>query len=299
MASRTPRNQDIALLLNSIANLLEIQNANPFKVRAYRLGAKTVLMQDEPVAKMVFSGDGRALKAMPGIGESLAAVVEEYVKTGKSQLLNRLKGAISAEEVMEQVPGIGKGLAERIVRDLHVRNLEDLELAAHDGRLAQIEGFGKRRVASVRASLAGILSGFALRRVHRWSLQEKEDSPDQPSVAQLLEVDMEYRKKAANNELKKIAPKRFNPGKVAWLPVLHTEKEDWSFTALYSNTAKAHELDKTHDWVIVFFEKNGLEGQATIVTETNGSLAGKRVVRGRENECMKLPDDAAIAAIYH
>ena len=58
MASRTPRNQDIALLLNSIANLLEIQNANPFKVRAYRLGAKTVLMQDEPVAKMVFSGDG-------------------------------------------------------------------------------------------------------------------------------------------------------------------------------------------------------------------------------------------------
>ncbi len=299
MASRTPRNQDIALLLNSIANLLEIQNANPFKVRAYRLGAKTVLMQDEPVAKMVFSGDGRALKAMPGIGESLAAVVEEYVKTGKSQLLNRLKGAISAEEVMEQVPGIGKGLAERIVRDLHVRNLEDLELAAHDGRLAQIEGFGKRRVASVRASLAGILSGFALRRVRRWSLQEKEDSPDQPSVAQLLEVDMEYRKKAANNELKKIAPKRFNPNKVAWLPVLHTEKEDWSFTALYSNTAKAHELDKTHDWVIVFFEKNGLEGQATIVTETNGSLAGKRVVRGRENECMKLPDDAAIAAIYH
>lgn len=83
----------------------------------------------------------------------------------------------------------------------------------------------------------------------------------------------------------KIAPKRFNPEGKAWLPILHTSRDGWSFTVLYSNTARAHELDKTHDWVVIYYERDGREDQATVVTASHGTLEGKRIVRSREAEC--------------
>lgn len=68
---------------------------------------------------------------------------------------------------------------------------------------------------------------------------------------------------------------------------MHVERDGWSFTALYSNTARAHDLGKTHDWVVLYYDQDGEEGQATVVTETHGPLGGKRVVRGREAECRR------------
>lgn len=283
---KTPTNQEIARVMDDIAGLLEIQHANPFKVKAYRTGAKYVRERAQPVADLVKSGDGEALQALPGIGESLAALIEEYVKTGKSKLLRRLKGKTAPEDLFEHVPGIGPELAERIVKQLDIKTLEELEQAAHDGRLAKVEGFGRRRVEAIQMGLAGLLSGFARRRLQqRVATKEIKHTDTLPSIAQLLEVDAEYRQKAATGKLKMITPKRFNPRNEAWLPVLHTEHGDWEFTALFSNTARAHELGKTHDWVVVFFENKGHEGQSTIVTETSGPLAGKRVIRGREPEC--------------
>jgi hypothetical protein len=102
----------------------------------------------------------------------------------------------------------------------------------------------------------------------------------------VLDVDREYRVKAAAAKLPTIAPKRFNPQAKAWLPILHTRRGPWHFTALYSNTARAHELGKTHDWVVVYFyDGDHQERQCTVVTETRGPAAGARVVRGREAEC--------------
>jgi hypothetical protein len=66
---------------------------------------------------------------------------------------------------------------------------------------------------------------------------------------------------------------------------MHVEREGWDLTVIYSNTARAHALDKTHDWVVIYYDREGVEGQATVVTETSGRLKGKRVVRGREAEC--------------
>ena len=97
-------------------------------------------------------------------------------------------------------------------------------------------------------------------------------------------MDAEYRRRAESDDLKKIAPRRFNPEGKAWLPILHTEHGDWSFTALFSNTAKAHELDKTHDWVVIYYDREGTEDQCTVITMHGGPLDGKRVVRGREEE---------------
>jgi len=112
---------------------------------------------------------------------------------------------------------------------------------------------------------------------------------DEPDVMTLLAVDREYREQAARGALRKIAPKRFNPDKAAWLPVLHTIHGPWHFTALYSNTARAHELRRTGDWVVVYFYHDGkAEGRRTVVTETQGPLRGRRVVRGREAECRGL-----------
>ena len=283
---KTPSNDEIARVMDDIARLLEIQHANPFKVKAYRTGAQSLRQRAQPVADLVKSDDGEALQTLPGIGESLAAIIEEYVKTGKSKLLRRLKGSVTPEDVFEQVPGIGKELAERIVKELDIKTLEELEQAAYDGRLAKVEGFGRRRVEAIQMSLAGMLSGFSRRRLQGIvSKEDKHKEEVHPSVEQLLEVDAEYRRKATAGKLKMITPKRFNPRNEAWLPVLHTEHDNWTFTALYSNTARAHELGKTHDWVVIFFENKGHEGQCTVVTETSGPISGKRVVRGREPEC--------------
>jgi hypothetical protein len=116
-------------------------------------------------------------------------------------------------------------------------------------------------------------------------------------VAVLLDVDREYREAAAAGRLSRIAPRRFNPSGQAWLPVLHTERDHWQITALFSNTGRAHELGKTRDWVVIYFHTDTqAEGQRTVVTETHGALAGRRVVRGREEECRPASASAGSSA---
>ena len=67
--------------------------------------------------------------------------------------------------------------------------------------------------------------------------------------------------------------------------MLHTARGDRHFTALFSNTARAHQLGRTHDWVVIYADGEDREHRFTVVTEGGGELAGRRVVRGREAEC--------------
>ena len=90
---------------------------------------------------------------------------------------------------------------------------------------------------------------------------------------------------AAAGNLKKIALRRFNPEDRARLPVMKTSRRGWSFTVLFSNTSRAHELGKTRDWVVIYYRRDGREDQCTVVTEQRGALRGRRVVRRREQEC--------------
>jgi DNA polymerase (family 10) len=280
MTEDQPTNQEIADVLNRIADLLEAQDANPHRVRAYRSGAE-----------IVNSGDGEALQALPDIGQGLARVIVRYVHTGRSGVLEQLQGEVTPESVFSQVPGIGPELAEHIADELEISTLEELEQAAHDGRLAKVEGFGAKRVESVQVSLAGMLSRAAQRRARQRAGSEQQPK-ERPDVATLLDVGDEYRRKAEAGDLPKIAPKRFNPEGKAWLPILHTERNGWDFTVLYSNTSRAHDLQKTHDWVVMYFEKDGRQDQATVVTATHGPLEGRRVVRGREAECERHYEQA-------
>ena len=76
--------------------------------------------------------------------------------------------------------------------------------------------------------------------------------------------------------------------------MLHATRDGWHFSALYSNTARAHELDRVHDWVVIYAEdEQHHERQYTVVTAATGSLAGQRIVRGREDECRAAAAAAA------
>ena len=124
----------------------------------------------------------------------------------------------------------------------------------------------------------------------RGSGRRRSGRPSEPDAALLLEIDRAYRQMADAGELPRIAPRRFNPTGEAWLPIWHTERGSWHFTAIYSNTARAHQLGRVRDWVVIYFQHDhGTESQRTVVTETRGPLTGRRVVRGRETECTDLP----------
>jgi hypothetical protein len=278
-------NDQIADMLEQIADLLEAQDANRFRVQAYRNASGTVRAADDSIGEMAMEEGEGALQELPNVGEGIARVIRSYARTGRSEMLEGLKSEVAPGELFTQVPGIGEELASRIAEELDVSTLEELEQAAHNGRLEEVEGFGPERVRNIRVGLAGMLSTAAQRR--RREVGEAGEEKEQPSVGTLLDVDEAYRRKAEAGELRKIAPKRFNPEGEAWLPILHTEREGWDFTALYSNTARAHDLDKTDDWVVLYYERDGQEDQATVVTETRGPLEGKRVVRGREAECRR------------
>jgi hypothetical protein len=272
-----PANEPIASKLREMADLLEQQQANSYRISAYRRAAQTMEDLARPIEEIVRGTGLVGVIELPGIGRGIGAAIVEMITTGRWAQLERLAGTLAPEQLFRTIPGIGPELATRIHDELHVDSLEQLEDAAHEGRLVHVPGIGQRRAAAIRAALSERLGHRRIR-----SLQQ---SP-LPSVEVLLDVDREYRRKAAAGELRRIAPKRFNPTGEAWLPVLHTERGGWQFTALFSNTQKAHDLHKTNDWVVIYFHTDaGPEAQCTAVTETRGPLAERRVIRCREGEC--------------
>jgi predicted house-cleaning noncanonical NTP pyrophosphatase (MazG superfamily) len=285
-------NEEIADALDRIADLLKAQDANRYRVNAYRRAARVVSDWETSVSEMAVSEGEKKLMELPDIGKGIAAIIREYVHTGRIALLERLEGQISPEDLFTTVPGIGETLAHRIHRALDIESLEGLELVAHDGRLEQVSGIGIRRTKAIRDSVGAILDRSGRRRAHRIHRLEKTRgtteaaaSHEGPAVAAILEVDAEYRRRAAAGLLKTIAPRRFNPEGKSWLPIFHTEKDGWHFTALFSNTARAHELNRVRDWVVMYIEKDSQEKRYTVVTEYHGPLAGRRVIRGLDNEC--------------
>jgi hypothetical protein len=260
--------------------LLTAQGANPFRISAYRRASDAIEALDADVRSVAEVGGHTALEAIPGVGPSIAGAVTEMLVTGRWGFLERLKGAADPEVLFCSVPGIGPSLAHRIQATLQLDSLEALEGAAHDGRLRKVPGFGARRIAMVRSALTQLLARIR---------PPAARIADEPEVRLLLDVDREYREGATSGTLRKISPKRFNPGGDAWLPILHTVRGRWHFTALFSNTALAHQLGRTGDWVVIYFHRDARpEGRRTVVTETQGPACGRRTVRGREPECRKL-----------
>jgi len=274
-----PMNWQIAGRLEEAAHLLHEHDTDPFRVRAYMHAAASVRGWPESLARIYRDGGIEALEELPAVGPSIARAIRELITRGRLPMLDRLRAASDAATVLASVPGIGRELARRLHDELGIATLEDLETAAHDGRLAGIAGFGEKRLTGIRDSLAQRLGRLAPSTV---------STGKAPSVAELLDVDSEYREKAAAGALPQIAPRRFNPAGKAWLPVLHTQRAARRYTALYSNTAHAHRLQKTHDWVVLSCGDGADRQQFTVITAAYGPLRGQRVVAGREHECVAV-----------
>ena len=274
-----PLNEDIAGLLDEAARLFAEQGANRFRVQAYHRAATALRDLNRPISE-VFAEQGLAgLEELPGVGQSIARSIRDVLRHGKLAMLDRLRGKHDPIALLCSVPSIGKAFAWKLHDDLEIETLEELETAAHDGRLEKLDGFGAKRLAAIRDSLAQRLGRV------RQPTVGGPDVEEPPSVAELLDVDDEYRREAAAGALKKIAPRRFNPAGEAWLPVLHTMRGQRHYTALFSNTPHAHRMQKTSDWVVLFHDGTQAEQRCTIITSEFGRLKGLRIVRGREDEC--------------
>jgi hypothetical protein len=267
-------NRQIAQQLLTYAEYLEAREANLYRIRAYRRAAETVLALDRPLADLVAAEGREGLEELSGIGSHLSFTLEELVRTGEFRVLNTEGSNIDAERLLRSLPGVGPRLARQISEQLGITTLEELERAAHDGRLSRL-GVGPKRLRGIREALAGRFGRY------RFAVPVREE----PDVAELLAVDQAYRQRAESMSLPTIAPRRFNPTQEPWLPIFRARRGRWRYRALFSNTALAHRLGRTHDWVVIYFDDGTSSGQRTVVTENRGDLRGRRVVRGREQEC--------------
>src|SRR5271166_1466470 len=198
-----------------MVDILELQNEDGFRVAAYRRAARTLMELDRPVDEIVRSRGREGLMELPGIGRGIGAAIVEIVQTGSWSQLDRLCGTLEPEKLFRTIPGIGAALAAEIHDELHIDTLEQLEQAAHDGRLERLHGVGTRRAFAIKGALSERL-GHRRFKEHR--------SATSPPIGLLLDVDREYLTKATAGSLRKIAPRRFNPQGEAWLPVLHTRR---------------------------------------------------------------------------
>ena len=136
-------NNDIAAVFEEIADLLEIEQANPFRIRAYRNAARTIQGLGEEVRDLIQKGYD--LEQLPGIGEALAEKIAEIVRTGKCQALEKLRqeGGKGLVELLH-IPGIGPKRVTILYHELDVQTPQQLLRAIKDGRLRQLRGFGEK-----------------------------------------------------------------------------------------------------------------------------------------------------------
>ncbi len=136
-------NADITAIFTEIADLLEIQGANPFRIRAYRNAAR--ILGDLPQEARVLVEKGDNLTRLPGIGADLAAKIGEIVTTEHCSLLERLRRELPpAVTELLKIPGLGPKRVKALYHDLDVQTVEQLQRAAQDGRIRALHGFGAK-----------------------------------------------------------------------------------------------------------------------------------------------------------
>jgi DNA polymerase (family 10) len=162
-------NVEIAAVLKEVADLLEIQDANPFRVRAYRNAVRTVQTQAIPLRKLV--ADGADLTELPAIGKEMARHIEELVQTGQATVLQELTEQVPASLVqLMRLPGLGPKKARKLWDELGIETIEELEKMARAGLIATLPGFGQKTEQT-------ILEGIERyrRRVGRFGLLEVDE----------------------------------------------------------------------------------------------------------------------------
>lgn len=174
-------NREIANLFLRLADLLEVEGANPFRVRAYRNAARTVGDDTQSMSDLLDKEED--LSKLPGIGKDIAKKIETIVQTGKLPILEEVEGRTPAalSELMK-IEGLGPKRVKSLHDQLSVNTLEDLERAARSGKIRELEGFGKKT------------EGQILQRLEHFNAQEKRSKliDAEATVGPLIEYLREY-----------------------------------------------------------------------------------------------------------
>ena len=145
-------NATIAAIFDEIADLLDIQGANPFRIRAYRNAARTTGGLAHDIKSI--AADAGKLKELPGIGDDLAAKIQEIVATGKCEFLERLRKQVPpAVAELLRIPGLGPKRVRMLYQELEVQTLDQLLRAARDGRVRELPGFGAKTAQNLREGI--------------------------------------------------------------------------------------------------------------------------------------------------
>jgi len=146
------QNSEIADIFYEIADLLEIEGANQFRVRAYRDAARTIEGYPRRINEMI--GDDEPLDEIPGIGEDLANKIEEIVKTGNLVFYEKLL-ARTPQSLLKllDISGLGPKRVQQLYQELEITNLEKLRAAIEDGDVVELDGFGPKTVDNISEAL--------------------------------------------------------------------------------------------------------------------------------------------------
>ncbi len=135
-------NSSIADSFDLIADLLDFQSANPFRVRAYRNGARTIRDYPESLSALAAEGKEELMK-IQGIGADLAAKIVTLVETGELPFLNELKAQIPPSlPALLRIPGVGPKKAALLFKELGIKSLDELKAACAEGKVQKLKGFG-------------------------------------------------------------------------------------------------------------------------------------------------------------
>ena len=145
-------NLDIARVLETLADLLEIQGANPFRIRAYRNAINTIESLSRPIAAMAEAGED--LTELPAIGDNVAAHIVELLETGHINRLDEVTAEIPITLVeLVRLDGVGPKKAKKLFDELDVKTVEELEVQLDAGTVEELAGFGKKSVEKIRRSI--------------------------------------------------------------------------------------------------------------------------------------------------
>ena len=145
-------NLAVAAIFNKIADLLEIEGANAFRIRAYRNAARIVSRLSRDVSEMIQSGEDPA--DLPGIGKDLSGKIHEIIETGYSTQLEELENRIPPElTLLMKLEGLGPKRIKALYQNLSISRLQELKIAARKGRIRKLQGFGKKTENSILEKL--------------------------------------------------------------------------------------------------------------------------------------------------
>lgn len=177
-------NVDIARVFDELADLLEIQGANGFRVRAYRNAARAIEDSAEEIATIA-AGGVKSLSAVSGIGKDLAAKIVALLETGRVEQLETLRAEVPAGVLeMLKLPGLGPKKVAALFHELHVTSLTELKQAAEAGRVAELKGFARKTEQAILESIDQVAS-FG----QRYSIADAKHAAD-AIVADLLALEV-------------------------------------------------------------------------------------------------------------